>query len=457
MEAPSSYLAVCECGRSFTNPGGLAFHRRTCAQTKKRARTNLAEIQALYQERKRLRVEAAAANAAAAIAVVAEPSVVGENDVREVAPAPAVPDDLEISVAERRTRRENRRLPKRYRDILPEPPAALPPHPPQPAAVGEQGISPPSSGPHAPSTAESDIVPSIVESTRNVFGLFRRYHSTHFPVHDPEENTTAEALLDVAGPNEQQLSVSDYGPYKNESAYLVGEWFWNQSGRTTQANLDRLVKVIGHPDFRPEDIRGVNWKQINRALTEGAEERSEGEGDDEWEDEHAPGPWRQTAVKISVPFHRRMLRPGPVDYIAGKMWHRNLVDVIRDKIANKTSHPHFHFEPYELQWQPDPAAEPMRVHGELYSSQAFIDAHRELQSSPREPECNLERVVVGLMFASDATQLTSFGDAKLWPMYMAFGNESKYRRGQSSAHAFEHVAYFESVRLFRHWDSSQRN
>ena len=34
-------------------------------------------------------------------------------------------EDLDQSVAERRTRRLNRRLPKRYRDIEPEPPALL--------------------------------------------------------------------------------------------------------------------------------------------------------------------------------------------------------------------------------------------------------------------------------------------------------------------------------------------
>ena len=34
------------------------------------------------------------------------------------------------------------------------------------------------------------------------------------------------------------------------------------------------------------------------------------------------------------------------------------------------------------------------------------------------------------MFWSDSTQLTQFGTAKLWPLYVFFGNESKYRRCQ---------------------------
>jgi hypothetical protein len=85
------------------------------------------------------------------------------------------------------------------------------------------------------------------------------------------------------------------------------------------------------------------------------------------------------------------------------------------------------------------------VYGELFTSDAFLEAHRDLQSSPREPGCDLQRFVVGLMFASDATQLTAFSTAKLWPVYLMIGNESKDRRSKPSCHAFEHVAYLESV------------
>lgn len=49
------------------------------------------------------------------------------------------------------------------------------------------------------------------------------------------------------------------------------------------------------------------------------------------------------------------------------------------------------------------------------------------------------------MFASDATMLASFGTAKLWPLYLYFGNDSKYRRGKPSENLCEQVAYFEKV------------
>jgi hypothetical protein len=49
------------------------------------------------------------------------------------------------------------------------------------------------------------------------------------------------------------------------------------------------------------------------------------------------------------------------------------------------------------------------------------------------------------MFATDATMLASFGTAKIWPAYLMYGNESKYRRGKAPLGLFEEFAYFQSV------------
>ncbi|KIJ61918.1 hypothetical protein HYDPIDRAFT_68163, partial [Hydnomerulius pinastri MD-312] len=73
-------------------------------------------------------------------------------------------------------------------------------------------------------------------------------------------------------------------------------------------------------------------------------------------------------------------------------------------------------------WQPAHRDQDINVHGELFTSTAFLDAHRELQDSPPEPGCDLPRVVAALMFWLDSTQLTQFGTAKLWPLYVFFGN-----------------------------------
>jgi hypothetical protein len=53
--------------------------------------------------------------------------------------------------------------------------------------------------------------------------------------------------------------------------------------------------------------------------------------------------------------------------------------VIWEKVS--TSYVHLHLEPYELFWQPSESLGPVRVHGELYVSEASVSAHCDLQAS----------------------------------------------------------------------------
>jgi hypothetical protein len=110
-------------------------------------------------------------------------------------------DDLSQPLAERRGRREHRRLPLRYRDILPDTPAPLPPplhlfHSTYPA----DEIVAQTSSPDIPATSgPSSTLPLVrrpLKSPHNIFGLFRQYHATCFPEHDPDENLTTEDFMD---------------------------------------------------------------------------------------------------------------------------------------------------------------------------------------------------------------------------------------------------------------------
>lgn len=132
-------------------------------------------------------------------------------------------------------------------------------------------------------------------------------------------------------------------------------------------------------------------------------------------------------------------------HVVGHLHHRSIVSVIKEKLATLADNQHFHYEPYELSWKPTLESEEVRVHGEIYTSLSFERAHRSLQEAPFEPGCQLPRCVVALMFWSDETLLTSFGNTKLWPVYLFFGNESKYMRCKPSLHLGNHIAYLESV------------
>ncbi|KIM64237.1 hypothetical protein SCLCIDRAFT_40055, partial [Scleroderma citrinum Foug A] len=104
-----------------------------------------------------------------------------------------------------------------------------------------------------------------------------------------------------------------------------------------------------------------------------------------------------------------------------------------------------HYEPYELCWQPPHKAKDVRVYGELYTSGSFLTAHHQLQDSLPELRCALPRRIITLMLLSDATQLTTFGTAKLWPLYIYMGNESKYMHCQPSVNLCSHAAYFHTL------------
>jgi len=51
------------------------------------------------------------------------------------------------------------------------------------------------------------------------------------------------------------------------------------------------------------------------------------------------------------------------------------------------------------------------------------------------------------MFASDVTQLTQFGDTKVWPIYFMPGNLLKYVRVKPNSSGLIHLAYISVVSI----------
>jgi len=63
----------------------------------------------------------------------------------------------------------------------------------------------------------------------------------------------------------------------------------------------------------------------------------------------------------------------------------------------------------------------------MYDLDIFWEEHKKVQRAPTDDlACKQEKVIAMLMFWSDATHLVTFGTAKLWPIYLHFGNLSKY-------------------------------
>ncbi|KAF7964562.1 hypothetical protein HWV62_5686, partial [Athelia sp. TMB] len=286
------------------------------------------------------------------------------------------------SPAPRRSGRSDRRLPARFRVPLPQ---ALPP------AISAA----PQVEPLDHNQAALDVVPSMSPpvrriqhhfvTPRNIFGLFRRYFSHHSPTHDPEEHlelqdltegplNVAEGLAEAMGnvaiqtaqvtsscsestSEIQQHTSSPFFPYPNESMFRLGDWYWNGTQKSQEA-FNSLISILKSPSFAPADVCSAPraWSKINTILSSdsGAEDGFE------WEDEVAG--WKCSPIIIKVPFHQRAKSPGPKPYIAGHLYHRSLVAVIREKLSDPLHAAGFHYEPFELFWQPHDVNSKTRVH-----------------------------------------------------------------------------------------------
>jgi hypothetical protein len=329
-------------------------------------------------------------------------------------------------------------LPKRFRDILPQPAPSLPPS-------LHHSDSPPSQSDTSPEPANPSSLCSrvrqVIRTPRNIFGLVRQYFAEHIPFIDPEELVTLEDLSSPSASNKPRQPLPGFHPFPNKSSFLLSNWYWNGGVQKSQQSFKELTDIVGDPSFYSDDVRHTKWNEINAKL---GNSDTDCDVEGEWLEEDAG--WTKKRVEITVPFHQRMETPGVRQYVGADLYHRSLVQVIKERISDPHTAAKFHLEPYELLWKRSNQHREVNMHGELYTSEAFREAHRALQDSPPEPNCDLQRVVVALMFWSDATHLTQFGNSQLWPCYLFIGNESKYRRCKPSCNLCSHIAYFQKVR-----------
>lgn len=310
-----------------------------------------------------------------------------------------------------------------------------------------------------------DAIPRL-STELDVFGLKKCFHSRESPQHDPDSGLTPKDLYDSTHhDDETELSLTDpspldatkapvarppppsFGPFPNLSSFELGDWFYGQSGKSIR-DFKALIAILKHPDFSIDDIRETKWIRIFQELGKNKEELNPKHS--EWVDDAG---WKTTPINIDVPVHRLMEGAGVEKHMTGTLFHRSIVTIVEEKIRNTLDARFFHHDGFELLWKPDSsddASPEFRVLSELYHSDAFLQAQKEVRESPppQIKDCALPRVVVGLMFWSDATQISTFSPKKLWPLYMLFGNESKHRRGKGTADPCNHVAYFDTVRCF---------
>lgn len=248
-------------------------------------------------------------------------------------------------------------------------------------------------------------------------------------------------------------------PFANLSSLMLAHWFHNCGERMSRERLRSLVvEVLGSEHFSLTDVQGLNVTKLDTALdkfnTSGSRDR-EGSGSNLHEG--VGDGWIEEAVRIEVPTGVKQLS-NPSAATASKpfkvpgLLRRPLVQVIKAACQEATAQD-FHFEPFKSfhtaapshPSRPSPHAHFQRIHDELYSSDAWLEEQSKLDAQPNEPGCDLPKAIAAMMFWSDATHVSQFGQSKMWPVYLYFGNLSKWLRCKPRSRACHHVAHIPSV------------
>jgi hypothetical protein len=130
----------------------------------------------------------------------------------------------------------------------------------------------------------------------------------------------------------------------------------------------------------------------------------------------------------------------PIHDVCTQSLTQTMLEAIQDGSNSMT----LHWYSYKEVWQPPyPDTPPEQVWGELYTSNVFLSAECDLINAHND---SLHPCVIAVfMIWSDSTHLTQFGQAKAWPIYAYFGNQSKYTQCKPSTCSAQVVGYIPPV------------
>jgi hypothetical protein len=257
-----------------------------------------------------------------------------------------------------------------------------------------------------------------------------------------QDSYPSNALQDdnrVAGPS--------FAPFRNPSIYHLMTWFFASSNTKSLNELNSLVKdVILAPDFKSEHFFGFNATKeqaVMDSFHETASNTMDNPSPFEFDDT-----WIKGKVEILLPcegFRFKAETDAPKFIV--EVYHRKLIDVIKAALSEPGAKK-FHIIPFKAFWKPALNSPNERIYSEMYTGDAWNEAYDKLQSRhQRGPNSHREAFIVGLLVYSDSTHLAQFGNAGLWPIYLYFGNQSKYSRGKPTSFAAHHIAYMPKVRI----------
>ena len=275
------------------------------------------------------------------------------------------------------------------------------------------------------------IVRNPFQTAPNSFGLWKEY--LYRPSYDPDAFITPEDLYrsdtSTIILDERRGIKARPAPdslYSNKSTELLLDWQNSGGPKKSNEEVTRLVHhVLYDPEFQLGDLCKFNATREHQKADAAEEKFLQS--------------FHHASVDIDVPSgssheaSQRFSIPG--------LYYRQLT-TLRKEIFESPISSKFHLSPYKLFRKLPNSEGGERLYSELYDSDVFLDEHDKVQRAPTgDPTCKREKVVAALMLWSDVTHLAAFGTAKIWPIYLLFGNLSKYVRCQPNSGATKHLAY----------------
>ncbi len=282
-------------------------------------------------------------------------------------------------------------------------------------------------------------------------------------------------------PGRKQEERPPYAPFPNVATFEMLYWQNNGVNMKSNQQMNCLAEVMQEPDFNTADLAHFNVaRELKRLDT-----YTEGEGGSAFS---GMDRWLQGEVCVHVPkegVHYASEEEAPL-FKLKNVWHWRFREVIRSALQQECVKD-WHMIPHQLfacvpskdtsrtpspmpstsscsspssrspsssfgsQSSSDSSSdddEDFRIWTEIFNSDTALEEDTAIRAQPREagdPD-DLEYCVTLIILYSDSTQPTNFGMASLWPIYMYFGNQSKYMCGRPKAYTAHHMAYIPSVR-----------
>ena len=276
------------------------------------------------------------------------------------------------------------------------------------------------------------IVQNQFQTAPNTFGLWKEY--LYQPSYDPDAFILPE---DLHRPHTSAVihhkegmaeETEDVLVYSNKSSELMMNWQNSISNQKSNEETTQLVHdFLFHFKFRLGDLKHFNAANENRKA-DAAEEKS-------------PFLWsfHHTSVNINIP--SGSIHVASWMFSISGLYYRQIMSLIKETFESPITLK-FHLSPFKLFRKLPNCEDSDCMYSEIYNLEVLLDEYDKVQCAPTDdPTCKHEKVVAAVMFWLDITHLATFGTAKMWPIYMLFGNLSKYIQSQPNSGAMKHLAY----------------